>query len=108
MTIPVEHDTDLVQYMPLLFQGKELYFMSGTTATLSTIDHRKCFCCISEQQCSTIFLVSVDFKRCSGSESLRHLSSTLSEQSNSEDVSLSMPIVHAGRSCWDVSVVTSD
>ena len=52
--------------------------MSGATATLSTIDHRKCFCCISEQQCYTNFLVSVDFKRCSGSESLRHLSSTLS------------------------------
>ena len=40
---------------------KELCFMSGTTATLSTIVHRKCFCCISEQQCSMKFLVSVDF-----------------------------------------------
>ena len=37
-------------------------------------------------------LVSVDFKR---SDCLRHLSSTLTEQSNSEDPFLSMPIVHA-------------
>ena len=90
-----KHGTDLAQYRPLLFHGKELSFMSGTTATLSIIVHSKCFCCISEQQCRTNFLVSVDFKRCSGSESLRHLFSTLTEQSNSEGASLSMPIVHA-------------
>ena len=52
----------------------------------------KRFCCISEQQCSTNFLVSMDFKR---SDCLRHLSSTLTEQSNSEDAFLSRSIVHA-------------
>ena len=72
--------------------GKGLYFMSGSTATLSTIVHKKCFCCILEQQCSTNFLVSVDFKR---SECLRHLFSTLTEQSNSQDAFLGMLIVHA-------------
>ena len=56
---------------------KEPCFMSGTTATLSIIVHRKCCCCISEQQSS---MVSVDFKHCSSSGSLRHLSSTLTEQ----------------------------
>ena len=56
-----EHGTDLAQYRPLLFHGKELSFMSGTTATLSTIVHSKCFCCISEQQCRTNFLVCVDY-----------------------------------------------
>ena len=72
------------------FAKKELCFMTGITATLSTNLHRKCFCCISEQQCSlksclrglqTFF----QFRPC-----LRPLSSTLPEQSNSEDVSLSM------------------
>ena len=48
-----EHGADLPQYRPLLFHGKEFSFMSGTTATLSTIGHSKCFCCISEQQCRT-------------------------------------------------------
>ena len=78
--------------------------MSVTTATLSINVHRKCFCCISEQQCSMDFLVSVDFKHCSSSGRLRHLSSTLTEQSNSENVSLSK----SGRTCQDVGVVTCD
>ena len=33
-----EHGTDLAQYRPLLFHGKELSFMSGTTATV--VNHR--------------------------------------------------------------------
>ena len=84
---------------------KELCFMSGATATLSTIVHRKSFCCISEQQCSlkisclrglhTFF----QLRSC-----LRQLSSTLPEQSNSEDVSLSM----SGRACQDIGVVIFD
>ena len=45
------------------------------TVTLSTIVHRKGFCCISEQQYSMNFLVCVNFKHCSSSGSLRHLSS---------------------------------
>ena len=57
-----------------------------------------------EQQCSKNFLAPVDFKHCSISRSLRHLSSTLTERCNSEDVSLSV----CGRACQDVGVVICD
>ena len=80
---------------------KELCFMISTTATLV---HKKGFCCISVQQCSTNFLVSVDSNIVPVPGSLRHLSSTLTEQTNSEDVSLSM----SERACQDVGVVICD
>ena len=58
---------DTVKPQKIVFVFMPGVVAQGTTATLSTIVHSKCFCCISEQQCRTYFLVSVQ------SISARHL-----------------------------------
>ena len=94
-----EHGTDLAQYRSLLFHGKELSFMSGTTATLSTIVHSKFFCCILEQQCRANFLVSVDFKQVLASSFLNSDRAEKLRRCFSQ---------YPDRSCQDASVVNSD
>ena len=77
----------------------------GHRQSLSIIVHRKCFCCISEQQCSMKIdpsglraLVTLCRSRFFLPSSI---SPTLTEQSNSEDVSFRFP----ERACQDVGFV---
>ena len=88
-----------------LCQDREVCFMSGTTATV-IVNHRSQELLLLHFGATVFYGLSClrGLQTLFQSGRPRHLSSTLAEQSNSEDVSLSMP----GSACQGVSVVMCD